>query len=59
MSSVLIAILIIVVIASAIGAILYYAPFIPAPLKTWGVYVVGAVAIVLIVVELLKLLQSA
>lgn len=58
MTNVLMTVLVIVIISSLIGAILYYAPFIPPMLKTWGVWVVGAVGLVLIVLQLLTLLPG-
>lgn len=58
MVSVLIAILIILLIGGAILAIINYAPFIPQPFKQWALYAVGAIVLVLIILQLVPLLQG-
>jgi len=58
MSAILINILIIVLICAAIGALLQYAPFVPAPLRQWGLFAVGAIAVVLIIIQLIALLPA-
>lgn len=59
MVEILIAIVIIFIVAGAICGLIQYAPFIPQPLKSWAIYAVGAVALVLIIIQLLGLLKAA
>jgi hypothetical protein len=59
MTSVLITILIYVLVGAVIAGIVYYAPFIPQPMKQWVLYAIGAVFVVLIVLALIPLLQGA
>lgn len=58
MTSVLISILIIVLVGAAIYAIIQYAPFIQPQFKTWALYAVGAIVLVLIILQLVPLLQG-
>ena len=53
MVSILIAVIIIVVVAVVIMGILWYAPFFPAQIKTWGIWVVAALALLLIILQFL------
>lgn len=55
MLQVLIAIVLILIICGAIGAVIRYAPFIGEPFKTWALYVVGVIALVLVIVQLVQL----
>ncbi len=53
MVSILIAIIIIVVVAAVICGILWYAPFFPAQIKQWGIWVICAIALLLIILQFL------
>lgn len=59
MTSVLVSILIILLIGAVIYAIIQYAPIsMPPPLKQWALYIVGAVVLILILLQLIPLLQG-
>lgn len=58
MTAVLIAIFVIALVCSAIAGLIYYLPFVPAPFKTWALYAVGAVACLLVILQLLNLLPA-
>ena len=58
LTSVLIAILIILLVGGAIFAIIQYAPFIPPQFKQWALHAVGAIVLVLIILQLVPLLQG-
>lgn len=53
MISILVSVIIIVVVAAVIMGILWYAPFFPAQIKQWGIWVIAALALLLIVLQFL------
>ena len=59
MTDVLIAVFLIVLFAAAIAGMIYYAPFIPAPFKQIGTWAVGAVALILVLLQVVKLFGVA
>jgi len=54
--SVLIFIVVVLLICGLLAYLLRSAPFVDEPFKSWGVWAIMAVAIILIVVKLLELL---
>jgi hypothetical protein len=53
MVNILVMVIIIVVVASIIMGIVWYAPFFPAQIKQWIIWIVGPLALLLIVLQFL------
>jgi len=58
MIDVLIAVIIIIIIGSAIAGLVYYVPFLPSPARTWVMWVVGALVVIAVLVQLLRLMPG-